>query len=309
MARKKAVKKEENVTVTEKSITVEFTDGETREFLPPQDSFENIDNPVLFGDTTTSIDSKAPVEPLQEDVDLSTTIDTPEAENVPEGFLEAMDKVYQEEVVTGLVTPYVKRDQDDEEPVIPEYYVFDHADIPQPAIRVDIREPKLDTLVRKVLEIAYLGGELYPQGIQLGRVPYRVSMLIREDKYEAYTNGEGVAKINDNALEVVVKGKDSGNFLKRLIEVGKGGAAIQDQRQVSKTGVYAAPLLTNTPVTASASISTGVKKPIYTVDDLKGFSAQQLKIVCNWYSLSYRGKVQARIDIVEKQKEIKSGER
>lgn len=277
MARKKAVKKEETVEV-----------------------FVN-DSP-----DTQAIDSEAPVEPLQEDADLSANTDNPEAENVPDSFLEAMDKVYQEEVVTGLVTPYVKRDQeDDEEPVIPEYYILDHANVPQPAIRIEIREPKLDALVRKVLQIAYLGGELYPQGIQLGRVPYRVSMLIREDKYEAYTNGEGVAKINDNALEVVVKGKDSGNFLKRLIEVGKGGAAIQDQRQVSKTGVYAAPLLTNTPVTASASISTGVKKPIYTVEDLKGFSAQQLKIVCNWYSIVWKGKVQARIAIVEKQKEIK----
>lgn len=258
---------------------------------------------------TQAIDSKAPVEPLQEDVGVVDTVYTPEAENFSESFLEAMDKVYQEEVVTGITTPYVKRYQEeDEEPVIPEYYILDHANVPQPAVRIDIREPKLDSLVNKVLEIAYLGGELYPQGIQLGRVPYRVSMLIREDKYEAYTNGEGVAKINDNALEVVVKGKDSGNFLKRLIEVGKGGAAIQDQRQVSKTGVYAAPLLTNTPVTASASISTGVKKPIYTVEDLKGFSAQQLRIVCNWYSIPFKGKVQSRIDIVEKQKEIKSGE-
>lgn len=269
MARKKAVKKEETVEVV-----------------------------VNNSPDTQAIDYKAPVEPLQEGVDLSTTTDTPEAENVPESNTEPTADIEEPNI-----------EPEEEEPTIPEYYILDHANIPQPAVLVSLKEPKLDTLVRKVLEIAYLGGELYPQGIQLGRVPYRVSMLIREDKYEAYTNGEGVANINDNALEVVVKGKDSGNFLKRLIEVGKGGAAIQDQRQVSKTGVYAAPLLTNTPVTASASISTGVKKPIYTVEDLKGFSAQQLKIVCNWYSLSYRGKVQARIDIVEKQKEIKSGER
>lgn len=290
---------------------------------------ETVEVVVNNSPDTQAINYKAPVEPLQEGESRLATVDTPEAENLPESYVEALQNKLDE---SGLNIAHITADVTEEttkeslakemlgileqfengeteeysdQPFFPEYYILDHANVPQPAIRVDIREPKLDSLVRKVLEIAYLGGELYPQGIQLGRVPYRVSMLIREDKHEALLNGEGVAKINDNALEVVVKGRDSGSFLKRLIEVGKGGATIQDQRQVSKTGVYAASLLTNTPVTASASISTGVKKPIYTVDDLKGFSAQQLKIICNWYSIVWKGKVQARIDIVEKQKEIK----
>jgi len=192
---------------------------------------------------------------------------------------------------------FVESDEDGDG--IPEHYVFDWANQPVAATLVPIRETKINSLVEKILFASYLGGELYKNGVQLNRVPYRANVLIPTCKVEQFLSGEGKLEYEEgfNYVDVSVKGINPVLFLKRIMMVGKKGAVISPKKKATNNAGYIVPLKCREPLMSSPSFQVGGNKPRYSLEELKSFGAESLRIVCSWYSLAYKGKVQARIDI------------
>lgn len=181
----------------------------------------------------------------------------------------------------------------------PEHFLFNVYNQPIPATLITIREMKLQNLVDKVLYAANIGGELHPQGIRLDSAPYICKVLIPTSLVEKYNNLEDKLVYDENKsyLDLVVKAANSPTFLKRLFKVGKKGAIIAPNKLVTKVAGFAVSLKSLFPVEADGSISVGVDKPIYSVDDLKAMKSESLKIVSNWYGLPWENSNQARIMI------------
>ena len=183
------------------------------------------------------------------------------------------------------------------EPTTPEHFLFNVYNQPIPATLIVIREMKLQNLVDKVLYVANLGGDLFPQGIRLDSAPYICKVLLPTSLLEKYNNLEDKLVYDENKgyLDLVVKAANSPTFLKRLFKVGKKGAIISPGKMVTKVAGFAVSLKSLFPVEADGSVSVGVDKPIYSVDDLKAMKSESLKIVSSWYGLPWENSNQARI--------------
>lgn len=187
----------------------------------------------------------------------------------------------------------------------PAHFLFNVYNQPLPATLVVIREMRLQSLVDKVLYAASLGGELYPQGIRLDTAPFICKMIIPTEKVEAYNNLEGKLGYDETKeyLDVTIRATNSPTFLKRLIQVGKKGAVIAPSKTVSKVGGFSISLKSLAPLEPSASVSVGVNKPIYSLEELKAMKSESLKIVSSWYKLPWQGSNHARILIRKAQDE------
>ena len=182
---------------------------------------------------------------------------------------------------------------------VPEHYVFDWANQPVAATLMHIRETKINSLVEKVLFASMLGGELYKNGVQLNRVPFRANVLIPTSKVEQFLSGEGKLEYEEGYpyTACTVKGISAPLFLKRIMMVSKKGAVITPLKKAVNNSGFLVSLQCKAPVAQSASFQLAAQKPIYTLEELKAMSAESLKIVCGWFQLPWRGKVQARIDL------------
>lgn len=179
----------------------------------------------------------------------------------------------------------------------PAHFLFNGQNQPIPATLIVIREMRLQNLVDKVLYVANLGGDLFPQGIRLDSAPYICKVLLPTSLVEKYNNLEDKLVYDENKgyLDLVVKAANSPTFLKRLFKVGKKGAIISPGKLVTKVAGFAVSLKSLFPVEADGSVSVGVDKPIYSVDDLKAMKSESLKIVSSWYGLPWENSNQARI--------------
>ncbi len=186
---------------------------------------------------------------------------------------------------------------------VPEHYVFDWANQPVAATLIHLRETKINSLVEKVMFASYLGGELYKNGVQLNRVPYRANVLIPTSKVGQFLSGEGKLEYEEGYpyTACTVKGISAHLFLKRVMAVSKKGAVITPLKKAVNNSGFLVSLQCKAPVAQSASFQLSAHKPKYSVDELKELSAESLRIVCSWYNISYRGKVQSRIDITSAQ--------
>jgi len=198
---------------------------------------------------------------------------------------------------------FVESDEDGDG--VPEHYVFDWANQPVAATLIHIRETKINSLVEKVLFASYLGGELYKNGVQLNRVPFRANVLIPTAKVGQFLSGEGKLEHEEdfNYTQVTVKGVSAHLFLKRLMAVSKKGAVITPLKKAVNNSGFLVSLQCKAPVAQSPSFQLSAHKPKYSVDELKELSAESLRIICGWYNIPYKGKVQSRIDIKMKQDE------
>jgi hypothetical protein len=192
---------------------------------------------------------------------------------------------------------YTESDEDGDG--VPEHYVFDWANQPVAATLIHLRETKINSLVEKVIFASYLGGELYKSGVQLNRVPYRANVLIPTSKVQQFLSGEGKLEYEEGYpyTACTVKGISAHLFLKRVMAVSKKGAVITPLKKAVNNNGFLVSLQCKAPVAQSPSFQLAAHKPKYSVDELKELSAESLRIVCSWYNISYRGKVQSRIDI------------
>jgi len=211
-----------------------------------------------------------------------------------------------EEVIHDIVSEFIQEnpednytESDEDGDGIPEHYVFDWANQPVAATLVHLRETKINTLVEKVMFASMLGGELYKNGVQLNRVPFRANVLIPTSKVEQFLSGEGKLEYEEdfNYTQVVVKGVSAHLFLKRIMAVSKKGAVITPLKKAVNNNGFLVSLQCKAPVAQSASFQLAAQKPVYTLDELRGMSAESLKIVCGWWKIPYKGKTQSRIDI------------
>lgn len=213
-----------------------------------------------------------------------------------------------EEVIHDIVSEFVQEtpednytESDEEGDGVPEHYVFDWAGKPVAATLMHIRESKINTLVEKVIFASYLGGELYKNGVQLNRVPYRANVLIPTSKVQQFLSGEGKLEYEEGYpyTACTVKGISAHLFLKRIMAVSKKGAVITPLKKAVNNSGFLVSLQCKTPVAQSPSFQLAAHKPTYTLEELKAMSAESLKIICGWFQLPWRGKVQARIDLIE----------
>lgn len=229
-----------------------------------------------------------------------------------EGFWEAETKRIQETVAkyteggawneepSGIISGSLENLEDfkfNDKPEVIEHFLFNGQNQPIPATLIVIREMRLQNLVDKVLYVANLGGDLFPQGIRLDSAPYICKVLLPASLVEKYNNLEDKLVYDENKgyLDLVVKAANSPTFLKRLFKVGKKGAIIAPNKLVTKVAGFAVSLKSLFPVEADGSVSVGVDKPIYSVDDLKAMKSESLKIVSSWYGLPWENSNQARI--------------
>jgi hypothetical protein len=226
-------------------------------------------------------------------------------------FIEDALKATQE-VLEGKVSSYENpednyTESDEDGDGVPEHYVFDWANQPVAATLIHIRETKINSLVEKVIFASYLGGELYKSGVQLNRVPYRANVLIPTSKVQQFLSGEGKLEYEEGYpyTACTVKGISAHLFLKRIIAVSKKGAVITPLKKAVNNNGFLVSLQCKAPVAQSPSFQLAAHKPKYSVDELKELSAESLRIVCSWYNIPYKGKVQSRIDIKMKQDEQK----
>jgi len=225
-------------------------------------------------------------------------------------FIEDALKATQE-VLEGKVSSYENPEDnyteaDEDGDGIPEHYVFDWANQPVAATLMHLRETKINSLVEKVLFASMLGGELYKNGVQLNRVPYRANVLIPTSKVQQFLSGEGKLEYEEGYpyTACTVKGISAHLFLKRVMAVSKKGAVITPLKKAVNNNGFLVSLQCKAPVAQSPSFQLAAHKPKYSVDELKELSAESLRIVCSWYNIPYKGKVQSRIDIKMKQDEL-----
>ena len=230
---------------------------------------------------------------LDQELELCTTPEAPtitleEESNETDTEVAVTENVAvnaSEEVLEGIVEK------------TPAHFLFNGQNQPIPATLIIIREMRLQNLVDKVLYVANLGGDLFPQGIRLDSAPYICKVLLPTSLVEKYNNLEDKLVYDENKgyLDLVVKAANSPTFLKRLFKVGKKGAIISPGKTVTKVAGFAVSLKSLFPVEADGSVSVGVDKPIYSVDDLKAMKSESLKIVSSWYGLPWENSNQARI--------------
>lgn len=213
-----------------------------------------------------------------------------------------------EEVIHNIVSEFIQEnpednytETDEDGDGVPEHYVFDWANQPVAATLIHIRETKINSLVEKVIFASYLGGELYKSGVQLNRVPYRANVLIPTSKVQQFLSGEGKLEYEEGYpyTQVTVKGISAPLFLRRIMAVSKKGAVITPLKKAVNNNGFLVSLQCKAPVAQSPSFQLAAQKPVYTLEELKAMSAESLKIVCGWFQLPWRGKVQARIDLIE----------
>jgi hypothetical protein len=92
---------------------------------------------------------------------------------------------------------------------VPEHYVLDWANQPVAATLIHLRETKINSLVEKVMFASYLGGELYKNGVQLNRVPFRANVLIPTSKVEQFLSGEGKLEYEGAIYDIYRKDWDT----------------------------------------------------------------------------------------------------
>jgi hypothetical protein len=331
MARKKTVKEQPNTTpeqAVEELSTIDqglFPEGH------PENPLINPTEAVEEESTETKADvletDKIAVIEVQEATGVNVGGDVEEffkEQEIIETDCPLLDNIInptngEEELINLIDSMETSPDQEDEEDNytetdedgdgIPEHYVFDWSGKPVAATLMHIRETKINSLVEKVMFASYLGGELHKNGVQLNRVPYRANVLIPTSKVCQWVSEEGKLEYEEgfNYTPVTVKGISAHLFLKRIMEVSKKGAVITPLKRAMNNNGYLVSLLCKAPVAQSASFQLAAQKPIYTLDDLRGMGAESLKVVCGWHGLKYKGKVQARIDILEYYKGKENG--
>jgi hypothetical protein len=333
MARKKTVKTEqspmttsqEDVTLT--TVTVEEESTETKADVPETDNIAVIeaqeatqdvvegtesDNPHVGSDVDTFFKEQALIDLTPVGAEVIVETGCPLIDNIinptneEEELITLIDNM--EGSPDNQENPednYTEVDEDGDG--VPEHYVFDWTGKPVAATLMHIRETKINSLVEKVMFASTLGGELYKSGVQLNRVPYRANVLIPNDKVAQFLSGEGKLEYEEGFpyTPVTVKGVASHLFLKRVMVVSKKGAVIAPKKKCTNNAGFLVSLLCKAPVAQSASFQLAAHKPKYSVDELKELSAESLRIVCGWYNISYRGKIQSRIDIKSAQDESK----
>jgi hypothetical protein len=151
----------------------------------------------------------------------------------------------------------------------------------------------LDTMVGEILYIASLGGDwnrkFYPR---LKGLPYQVKMIIPEKNYQKYVDREDTFSYDENVeyKKVNVSAIDIKTFMDQLVKFGKLGCMIAPRKTVTKNPRFNCPIITRTPVEAGAFVRVSPNKIIYTREEMKDFTLEQLRIIGNNYGLSGRGK-------------------
>lgn len=245
---------------------------------------------IALGEESTKTDTE---------VAITENVAVNESEEVLEGTVEKTIEQLEDEAggILAISPELYAKMKESEEPIASEHFLFNGQNQPIPATLITIREMKLQNLVDKVLYVANLGGDLFPQSIRLDSAPYICKVLLPTSLVEKYNNLEDKLVYDENKgyLDLVVKAANSPTFLKRLFKVGKKGAIISPGKLVTKVAGFAVSLKSLFPVEADGSISVGVDKPIYSVDDLKAMKSESLKIVSSWYGLPWENSNQARI--------------
>lgn len=329
MARKKKEQPKETTQGTSKQLPVEVSEqgsqnetDETQTKTPKQAMDELIAIDQELGLYTTT---EAPTIALEEEstktdteVAITENVAVNESEEVLGGSViitTELPEGYTQEEIDVLIEKDLDKWENreigaQEEYVMvveapPAHFLFNGQNQPIPATMVVIREMRLQNLVDKVLYAANLGGELYPQGIRLDTAPFICKMIIPTDRLEAYNNLEGKLEYDETKeyLDVTIRAANSPTFIKRLIQVGKKGAVIAPSKTVSKVGGFSVSLKSLAPLEPSASVSVGVNKPIYSLEELKAMKSESLKIVSSWYKLPWQGSNHARILIRKAQEE------
>lgn len=291
MARKKKEQPKETIQGTSEQLPVEVSTQDTQ-----NETEESQSETVVYTQEQIEASRKAMDELMALDQELGL-YDPPEAHTI------ALEEESTETDTEVALTENVAVNESEEvleewvEPTTPEHFLFNVYNQPIPATLILLREMKLQTLVEKLLYIGSLGGELYPQGIRLGLAPFVCKVLIPTEKLEAYNNLEGKLEYDETKeyLDINIRATNSPTFIKRLLQVGKKGAVLAPSKAVSKVGGFSVSLKSLAPLEPSASVSVGVNKPIYSLEELKAMKSESLKIVSSWYKLPWQGSNHARI--------------
>ena len=179
---------------------------------------------------------------------------------------------------------------------------------PIPTKQVVIEALHFNTLVEKVLYAAYLGAELDTTFNIKAEFPYKVGLLFPEANYDKFLANEDVPVYNDNVgyVKVIVKGFDRIQFFTNIVKLGKEGAFIEAGKAAQRKPFYNIPLLCHRPIEDKIDIVVGVKKVVYSREELESFGMAELTIICKWHKLPLLKSKDKNIkQILEKQKEIK----
>lgn len=254
-----------------------------------------VDNTTIQ-EEDSSMASDSPVFPLEEESTESNT-------QVP---LEEETSVIDVQEDTGASEEVDTLEEPLDEPASPMITVNG---VEEEAIQIVVKTFNLNELVDKVLLASFLGGDRDTSvRLQLDRLPFRVGIILPKSKLGKYNTIENGSKVDDlvkdasTPIEMTVSGINSSVFIDRLFEVGVVGARVADKRKVVRTPRCTANLILFSPLQTAQHLRFSGVKPKFTIEQLKTFTARDLKVVCEWYKIPFRGKSQSRIDLFEEMK-------
>jgi hypothetical protein len=178
-------------------------------------------------------------------------------------------------------------------------------------VEITITKGDLNQLVKEVLIIAALGGDIAPKHLpRMNSHPKIIKMVLPESAAEAYTKGEvtGEEVEGEDYNTFKISSVDPIVFIKEIIVAGKRGGIIKKGKTKFTSSVYSSYILIKNPLNVGPNITQLGKQITYTKEELKTYSIFDLKLIGAKYGVSHRGKDNLVKLILDKQEEAKNAE-
>lgn len=174
-------------------------------------------------------------------------------------------------------------------------------------VEVTISKGDLSQLVKEVLIVASLGGDIAPKHLpRLSQHPKTIKMTLPVASADTYIQGEitGEEVEGEDYNTFVISSVDPLVFIREVIIAGQRGGIVKPGKTKFTSSVYSTHILVKNLLQTGPHISQLGKQIIYTKEQLKAYNLFDLKLIGAKYGVSHRGKDNLVKLILDKQEEI-----
>lgn len=174
---------------------------------------------------------------------------------------------------------------------------------PQQDIKINLKHVDLNSLVKDILYISSLGGEIpFGNYTNLRKFPYQAEMTLPYAAKEAWENRPEESP-HEKSYTVNLSYLDANIFANKLVELGKKGAKLDGG--VLTTGMMQAKLKMFVPIAEEKpNVTVGLDKFRYTREELHLLDYVSLKALGSWYGVRVGAKAGLIKAILDKQAEV-----